>query len=241
MISTADAVGELELDQLLNQPARLIERRAEQEKAQFENQVDENRLELLRIMPALDRRDDAVDDQFSDPGLRRRQQRAAEGHESQANSSRAVGLPDQPDGRRGVTKRVADFLPFAQQSSDQSWPPKMTGSRRTLHARLPTRRPTQFLRALFFSGRGEGFGQPTAQRRLAIRQGIELGGTVDLLQDTPAVVVFMHGEQNFFDAPRERRRQIGANRNQVSRQLLGVRQNDESSSFWHRGWPGRRY
>ena len=43
---TANAVGELELNQLLDKPAGVIEHGAQQEKTEFEDQVDKNRLDL---------------------------------------------------------------------------------------------------------------------------------------------------------------------------------------------------
>ena len=74
----ANAIGELELNQLLNQPAAVIEGRAEQEKNQLEDQINKNFSDLLGVLAALDRCDHAVDDELSDPGLARRQERATQ-------------------------------------------------------------------------------------------------------------------------------------------------------------------
>src|SRR5215475_10101785 len=96
----ANTVGELELDQLLHQPPRLIERRAEQEKSQFENQVDKNRFDPFRVSAPLDRSHDSIDDQLTYPGLGRGQQGAAQRENAQTRGGPGVGLPYKFDSLR---------------------------------------------------------------------------------------------------------------------------------------------
>ena len=73
---SANAVGKLKLDQLLDEPARVIERGVEQEKSQFEDQVDKNRPDHFGVRASLDRGYDSVHNELPYPGLGRRQERA---------------------------------------------------------------------------------------------------------------------------------------------------------------------
>ncbi len=96
MISARILIRELELDELLDQPARVIDRGAEQEKYQLEDQIIKNRPDLLGIVPALDGCHDAIDDQLADPSLSGRQQSSGQRENSQIPAMRQWDcLPNQ--------------------------------------------------------------------------------------------------------------------------------------------------
>src|ERR687892_51649 len=117
---TTNAVGELELNQLLDKPARVIEHGVEQEKTQFEDQVDKNRLDLFGITAPLDRGHHSIHDELAHPGLRRRQERPTQGEEAQADGGPGVGLPYELHGPGSVSEGAADFLPLLQQGGHRA-------------------------------------------------------------------------------------------------------------------------
>src|SRR4029453_5551774 len=114
---SANAVGKLKLDQLLDEPARLIDRGVEQEKSQVEDQVDKNRPDHFWVRAPLDRGYDSVHNELAYPGLRRRQKRAPHGEKTQADGGPAVGLPHELDSLGSVGERTMDFLPPLQQGA----------------------------------------------------------------------------------------------------------------------------
>src|SRR4029453_10692578 len=86
---SANAVGKLKLDQLLDEPARLIERSVEQEKSQFEDQVDKNRPNHFRVRTPLDRGYDSIHDELPHPCLRGWQEGPGQGEKTQADGGPA--------------------------------------------------------------------------------------------------------------------------------------------------------
>src|SRR5438128_343113 len=80
----ANSVGELKLDQLLDESPRVIEPGTEQKKSQFDDQIDKNPPDLFRVCAALDRGHDSINDELSHPGLRRRQEGAGQSEKAQA-------------------------------------------------------------------------------------------------------------------------------------------------------------
>src|SRR5262249_40935737 len=93
---TANPIGKLELDQLLDEPATLAKQGAEHKKTQFQNQIKENSLDALRICAVLDARHHTVNDQFSHPGLRSGQECSGEGQKSQPYGGPGICAPDEP-------------------------------------------------------------------------------------------------------------------------------------------------
>jgi hypothetical protein len=108
---SANAVGKLKLDQLLDEPARMIEPGVEQKKSQFEDQVDKNPPDHFRVRTSLDRGHDSVHNELPYPGLGRRQERATQGEKTQDYGGPAVGLPHELDSLGSVGERAMEFLP----------------------------------------------------------------------------------------------------------------------------------
>ena len=65
----ANSVGELELDQLLDESPRVIEPGTEQKKSQFDDQIDKNASDLFRRCTSLDGGDYSIHDELSLPRL----------------------------------------------------------------------------------------------------------------------------------------------------------------------------
>ena len=107
---TADLVGELELGELLNQPARLDNPSAEQDQYEFNDQIVKYRFRLLMLSAMLDRRHHAVDDQLADPSLRRRQQRAGQREHGQTEDAPMIAAPNKANRLRRVHERKAQFV-----------------------------------------------------------------------------------------------------------------------------------
>jgi len=120
----ANSVGELELDQLLDESPRVIERGTEQKKSQFDDQVDKNASDLFRLCTSLDGGDYSINDELSYPGLRRRQERAHQGEKAEANGGPAVGLPHELDSLGSMGERAMEFFPPLQQGGHRKTPPK---------------------------------------------------------------------------------------------------------------------